>query len=102
MLAVPVVKNWGRTRGDPQALETARGIVGLYLGVWFLCFFGLGAPRYLRGAAASAAERAATARSIPGRDLLDRQPLADFRLDSEQATRFWKLNSRFIRDGISF
>ncbi|EOD32190.1 hypothetical protein EMIHUDRAFT_202822 [Emiliania huxleyi CCMP1516] len=36
VLAVPVVRNWSVTRDDPDALETAQGVIGLYLGAWMI------------------------------------------------------------------
>lgn len=54
VLAVPVVQNWSRTKDDLEALETAQGIIGLYLGVWCLLFFGFG-QRYLIHAAGGVA-----------------------------------------------
>ena len=63
VLAVPVVRNWSVTRDDPDALETAQGVIGLYLGAWCLLFFGFG-QRYLQGAAEAARDDARTAAAL--------------------------------------
>ena len=52
VLIVPAVENWSVTRSLAHPKEDALGIVGLYLGCWCICFFGVGLP-YLKAAASA-------------------------------------------------
>merc|ERR1711939_653717 len=74
VLMESVLKNWSRTRGDPAAgFSAARGVIAVYTGVWFCCFFSFG-QRYLLGAARPSETRSSWRESI--RSILDRNTVS--------------------------
>jgi len=47
VLIMPIISNWSVTRATPDAaVETGFGVIGLYLGTWFVVFFTAG-KRYV-------------------------------------------------------